>query len=130
MIETALRQSLAELTGIPVYPLLLPPDCGEGVTYQRISDPRLEDGLVVTTLVRARFQVTFYLVGDYPGILALDKKVRQAWESVVHDKLGGLHVQTVQRAGIQQDTEVLNDGRRRYRLARDFIITYSEADEP
>lgn len=41
MIELALKTALERLTGLDVYPLLLPDELQEGVTYQCISDPEL-----------------------------------------------------------------------------------------
>lgn len=45
MIEQAIKTELEALTGLPVYPLLLPADVVEGITYQCVSDPPLEQGL-------------------------------------------------------------------------------------
>ncbi|EDX0904764.1 hypothetical protein IQ454_004763 [Salmonella enterica] len=129
MIEEALRDSLISLTGLPVFPLLLPEEEPEGVTYQRISDPLMDTGLVTTTLVQARFQVTLYLLSDFSRINRLDKKIRDAWTSVVHGDIAGFPVQAVQRGGVRQGAETLTSGAVQYRLARDFIITYAEADE-
>lgn len=129
MIEMALRTSLNLITGLPVFPLLLPKEQMEGVTYQRISDPLMDTGLAVTTLVQARFQVTLYLLNDFPRINRLDKKIRDTWTSVVHGDIAGFPVQAVQRGGINQGVETLTDSAIQYRLARDFIITYAEANE-
>ncbi|ECT1023554.1 hypothetical protein DPO11_26955 [Salmonella enterica] len=129
MIEIALRTSLNLITGLPVFPLLLPKEQKEGVTYQRISDPLMDTGLAVTTLVQARFQVTLYLLNDFPRINRLDKKIRTAWTSVVHGDIAGFPVQAVQRGGINQSAEILSDSDIQYRLSRDFIITYAEVDE-
>lgn len=127
MIEQAIKTSLEQLTGLLAYPLLLPDTVMEGVTYQRVSDPLVDTGLVVTSLSNTRFQITLYIVNDYSGILALDKRICAAWGAVVHSDIAGFPVQSVQRAGIQQDVESQTNGDKRYRLARDFIITYTES---
>ncbi len=126
MIEYKIKAALEILTGLPAYPLLLPDPTQEGVTYQRISDPRFDTGLVKTTLVQARFQISFYVIDDYPRLMALDKTVIDAWEPIRHGYIGAWPVQTVTRDGIQQDRMTLSDNRVQYRLARDFIICYPE----
>lgn len=127
MIELALKTSLERLTGLVVYPLLLPDKLQEGVTYQRISDPEIEVGLVRTGLVTARFQITLYLTDDYTGLLRLDQKIWRAWRPVVHGQIEGFPVQYVARGGIQQDKNVLTSGSVQYRLARDFFFTYAQS---
>ncbi|WP_044690674.1 hypothetical protein [Escherichia coli] len=127
MIELALKTSLERLTGLVVYPLLLPDKLLEGVTYQRISDPEIEVGLVRTGLVTARFQITLYLTDDYTGLLRLDQKIWRAWRPVVHGQIEGFPVQYVARGGIQQDKNVLTSGSVQYRLARDFFFTYAQS---
>ncbi|HAW0071993.1 TPA: hypothetical protein JLI26_003540 [Escherichia coli] len=127
MIELALKTSLERLTGLVVYPLLLPDKLLEGVTYQRISDPEIEVGLVRTGLVTARFQITLYLTDDYTGLLRLDQKIWRAWRPVVHGQIEGFPVQYVARGSIQQDKNVLTSGSVQYRLARDFFFTYAQS---
>lgn len=128
-VEQALALSIRTLTGLPVYPLLLPSEITEGVTYQRISDPEIEVGLVRTGLVTARFQITLYLTDDYTGLLRLDQKIWRAWRPVVHGQIEGFPVQYVARGGIQQDKHELTSGSVQYRLARDFFFTYAQSAE-
>ncbi|XBS71851.1 hypothetical protein ABK905_09395 [Acerihabitans sp. KWT182] len=126
MIEYEIKAALETLTGLPAYPLLLPDPQQEGVTYQRISDPRVDTGLVQTALIQARFQISFYLIDDYPRMLALDKAVLNAWEPIRHGYIGAWPVQAVTRDSIQQDQVTLSDNSVQYRLARDFIICYPD----
>ncbi|TKI02668.1 hypothetical protein [Martelella alba] len=126
MIEYEIKNSLETLTGLPAYPLLLPDPEQEGVTYQRISDPRFDTGLVQTALIQARVQVSLYVIDDYPRLLSLDKTVCNAWEAIRHGYLGTWPVQTVMRDGIQQDQATLSDNRIQYRLIRDYLICYPE----
>lgn len=126
MIEYDIKAALEELTGLPAYPLLLPDPEQEGVTYQRISDPFFDTGLAVTALVEGRFQISLYVIDDYPRLLALDKAVRTAWENINHGHIGAWPVQKVTRGGLQQDKMVLTGNRVQYRLARDFIICFPE----
>jgi hypothetical protein len=126
MIEYEIKAALESLTGLPAYPLLLPDPTQEGVTYQRISDPRFDTGLVQTALIQGRFQITFYVIDDYPRLLSLDQAVIDAWEAIRHGYIGAWPVQTVTRDGIQQDQVTLNNNSIQYRLIRDFIICYPE----
>ncbi len=126
MIEYEIKAALETLTGLPAYPLLLPDPTQEGVTYQRISDPRFDTGMVKTALIQARFQISFYVIDDYPRLLTLDKTIIDAWEPIVHGYIGSWPVQTVTRGGILQDRVTLSNNRIQYRLARDFIICYPE----
>ncbi|WP_347254384.1 hypothetical protein [Leminorella grimontii] len=126
MIESDIRQSLSGITKLPVFPLLLPKDAQEGITYQRISDPRYSSGLITTHLVQARFQVSIYILNDYEKALRLDRAVCDAWESVSHGYIGNHPVQTVQRGGIKQGREELTKNTVRWSVIRDFIIIYPE----
>ncbi|MEX0445343.1 hypothetical protein [Xenorhabdus sp. SGI246] len=126
MIELELKADLERLTGLPVYPLILPSTVLEGVTYQRISDPRLIVGLVASPLIEARFQISIMVLNDYTQALRLEAKIRSAWEAVQHGLLGRYPVQTVSRGMLQQEVEELTENRKRYRITRDFIITYTE----
>lgn len=126
MIEFEIKSELESLTGLNAYPLLLPDPAQEGVTYQKISDPFFDTGMVKTALVQARFQVSYYVIDDYPRLLSLDKTVRAAWESVVHGHIGKWPVQTVAKGGMQQDKQTLTNNSIQYRLIRDFIICYPE----
>jgi hypothetical protein len=126
MIEYEIKAALESLTGLPAYPLLLPDPIQEGVTYQRISDPRFDTGLVKTALIQGRFQISFYVIDDYPRLLSLDQAVIAAWEPIRHGYIGAWPVQTVTRDGIQQDQVTLSNNSIQYRLIRDFIICYPE----
>ncbi|MCP9266856.1 hypothetical protein M5U04_01765 [Xenorhabdus sp. XENO-1] len=126
MIEPELKADLERLTSLPVYPLILPSTVLEGVTYQRISDPRLTVGLVDSSLIEARFQISIMVLNDYTKALRLEAKIRSAWESVQHGLLGSYPVQTVSRGMLQQEAEALTENRKRYRITRDFIIIYTE----
>ncbi len=126
MIEYEIKAALEALSGLNAYPLLLPDPEQEGVTYQRISDPRFETGMVVTSLVQARFQISYHVIDDYPRLLSLDKTVRDAWEPIAHGRIGRWPVQAVTRGGISQNKQTLTNNRVQYRLTRDFIICYPE----
>ncbi|WP_323872779.1 hypothetical protein [Xenorhabdus doucetiae] len=129
MIEPELRADLVRLTQLPVYPLILPSSVMEGVTYQRISDPRFNTGLAATRLIEARFQISIIVLNDYQNALRLEAKICSAWESVQHGYIGKIPVQTVSRGVLHQDAEELTENRKRYRLTRDFIITYAEVED-
>ena len=64
MIEQAIKTSLERLSGMAVYPLLLPDSELSGITFQRISDPEIETGMVRTGLIAGRFQISIYKVDD------------------------------------------------------------------
>lgn len=126
MIEFELTKDLQRLTGLTVWPLLLPEHAQEGITLLRVSDAKVDTGLAQTALVEGRFQVTFVLVDDYERLLRLDNIVRQAWESVQHGAIGDWPVQAVRRGTVHQDMTPLENNRKQYRLIRDFIIVYPE----
>lgn len=127
MIENAIRNSLVILSGLPVYPLLLPDPVQEGVTFQRISDPEVDGGLVRTGLVAGRFQISIYRVNDYTALLELDRTIWNAWKGVQHGVIAGYPVQYVQRGGIVQDCTTLTSNSVQYRLARDYIVYFFES---
>ncbi|MFQ6249643.1 hypothetical protein [Yersinia enterocolitica] len=128
MIEYRLKSALERITGLPTFPLLLPNPEREGVTYQRISDPSIDTGLVRTRLVEVRFQVTLYVIDDYDRIIELDSAIWQEWRQVVQGDIEGYPVQYVRRAGIQQDKTLLTNNSIQYRYSRDYIIYFVEAD--
>ncbi|MEI2630043.1 hypothetical protein [Erwinia aphidicola] len=127
MIENAIRNSLVILSGLPVYPLLLPDPVQEGVTFQRISDPEVDGGLVRTGLVAGRFQVSMYRVNEYTALLELDRTIWNAWKGIQHGVIAGYPVQYVQRGGIVQDCTTLTNNSVQYRLARDYIVYFFES---
>ncbi|MEX0445518.1 hypothetical protein [Xenorhabdus sp. SGI246] len=125
MIESDIKTDLERLTHLPVYPLILPSSVLEGVTYQRISDPKFNTGLAPTRLIEARFQISLIL-HDYTRALKLERVIRSAWESVQHGLIGRTAVQTVSRGPLYQASEELTENRKRYRITRDFIIFFAE----
>ncbi|CDH23758.1 hypothetical protein [Xenorhabdus bovienii] len=129
MIELEIKADLERLTGLPVYPLILPSTVREGITYQRISDPKFNTGLAATRLVEARFQIGIIVPNNYQKALGLDNKIRSAWESVRHGTIGNYPVQTVTRGTLHQGAEELTENQKRYRITRDFIITYAEVPD-
>lgn len=126
MIELAIKPALERITGLKAYPLLLPNTVQEGVTFQRISDPQVGDGLVRTGLSDVRMQISLYLVDDYTRALQLDAALWAEWQTLVHGQLEGHPVQYVERGGIQQDKATITSGRVQYRVVRDFIFTVPE----
>lgn len=126
MIELAVKTALERLTGLAVYPLLLPDSLQEGVTFQRISDAAVGSGLSPTGLSDVRMQVSIYLRNDYSRLLQLDTSIWNEWRNIVHGELEGQRVQFIQRGGIQQDQTTLTDRSIQYRLIRDFILTVAE----
>lgn len=126
MIESDIKSSLSAITAMPVFPLLLPKDAQEGITFQRISDPRYSAGMVTTHLIVARFQISIHVLNDYGKALQLDKAIRDTWEPIQHGYIGNYPVQTVQRGGFQQRREELTNNAVRWSVMRDFIITYPE----
>ena len=98
MIEDEIQRSLAALTHLAAYPLILPDSQQEGVTYQKISDLKVNTGLVDSSLVQSRFQIVLYVIDDYSRLIALDKAVLNAWEGVRHGHIGQWPVQAVTRS--------------------------------
>ncbi|KZQ32621.1 hypothetical protein KKZ58_08015 [Enterobacter kobei] len=126
MIEQAIKTSLERLSGMAVYPLLLPDSEQNGLTFQRISDPDIESGMVRTGLIAGRFQISMYKVDDYTGLVQLDKSIWSEWKKITHGKLEGYPVQYVQRGNIQQDKTTLTSNQVQYRISRDFILYFYE----
>lgn len=87
MIEQALKAALERLTGLNAYPLLLPDQLQEGITYQCISDPEMYAGLLRTGLIAGRFQIAIHLLNDYTRLIQLDKKISAEWTAIVHGQL-------------------------------------------
>jgi hypothetical protein len=92
MIEQAIKTSLERMSGMAVYPLLLPDSEQSGITFQRISDPEIETGMVRTGLIAGRFQISMYKVDDYTSLVQLDKAIWSLWKSIVHGELEGYPV--------------------------------------
>lgn len=128
MIELAIKTALGELSGMTIYPLLLPESVQEGITFQRISDPEMDTGMVRTGLIAGRFQISIYKVDDYTGLIALDKNIWSAWRSIQHGNIADYPVQYVERGAIIQDSVTLTSNRIQYRLVRDFIFYFYEED--
>jgi len=126
MIEQAIKSALERLSGMSVYPLLLPDSEQDGVTFQRISDPEIETGMVRTALIAGRFQISIYKVDGYTELLQLDKFIWNEWKKVSHENIEGYPVQYVQRGNLLQETITLPNNRIQYRLVRDFIIYFYE----
>lgn len=126
MIEQAIKTSLERLSGMAVYPLLLPDSEQSGITFQRISDPEIETGMVRTGLIAGRFQISMYKVDDYTSLVQLDKAIWSLWKSIVHGELEGYPVQYVQRGNILQDKTTLTSNQIQYRINRDFILYFYE----
>ncbi|CAI1980948.1 hypothetical protein [Serratia marcescens] len=126
MIEDEIQRSLAALTHLAAYPLILPDPQQEGVTYQKISDLKVNTGLVDSSLVQSRFQIVLYVIDDYSRLIALDKTVLNAWEGVRHGHIGQWPVQAVARSTLLQSATPLAGNRVQYRMARDYLITHSE----
>lgn len=126
MIEQAIKSALELLSGMPVYPLLLPDSEQDGVTFQRISDPEIETGMVRTALIAGRFQISMYKVDGYTELLQLDKFIWNEWKKISHGNIEGYPVQYVQRGNILQETITLPNNRIQYRLVRDYIIYFYE----
>lgn len=126
MIEQAIKISLERLTGIAVYPLLLPDSEQSGITFQRISDPEIETGMVRTGLIAGRFQISLYKVDDYTGLVKLDKAIWSHWKGIIHGELEGYPVQYIQRGNILQDKTTLTSNKVQYRLTRDFVLYFYE----
>ncbi len=126
MIELAIKTALERITGLSVYPLLLPVNELEGVTYQRISDPAVATGMVRTSLVEARFQITLYLLNDYTRLVQLEKAIWAEWQNIQHGEIDGYSVQYVRRGSIREDKEPQTGGSTLYSRQRDFILTFSE----
>lgn len=126
MIEAGIFKELQALSSLSIYPLLIPDTEQDGITYQRISDPEIGEGMVRTHIAAIRFQISFVKVSDYTGILELDKKLWHRWREIRHGNIGGHPVQYVERGGLQQSKETLTNGAVQFRISRDFIIYASE----
>ena len=126
MIEQAIKTSLERISGMSVYPLLMPDSEQSGVTFQRISDPDIENGMVRTGLIAGRFQISMYKVDDYTGLVQLDKAIWSEWKEISHGELEGYPVQYVQRGNITQNKTTLTSNQVQYRISRDFILYFYE----
>ena len=126
MIEYEIKASLEALTSLPAYPLLLLDPEQEGMTYQKVSNPKVDTGLASTALIQGRFQVTLYVIDDYARLIELDKAICTAWESIQHGHIGRWPVQTVTRGTMQQGATTLTNNSVQYRLMRDYVICYPE----
>ncbi|KAA5961013.1 MULTISPECIES: hypothetical protein [Pantoea] len=126
MIEAAIKSELEAISGMPVYPLLLPDELQEGITFQRISDPEVEDGLVRTGLIAGRFQISMYRIDQYTDLVLLERKIWSAWRDIRHGYIGGYPVQYVERGNIVQDRATLTSKSIQYRLVRDFTLYFFE----
>lgn len=126
MIEQAIKTSLERLSGMAVYPLLLPDNEQNGITFQLISDPDIENGMVRTGLIAGRFQISMYKVDDYTGLVKLDKAIWTHWKGIIHGELEGYPVQYVQRGNILQDKATLTSNQVQYRLIRDYVLYFYE----
>ncbi|PHM66718.1 hypothetical protein [Xenorhabdus sp. KJ12.1] len=127
MIELDIHADLERLTQLPAYPLLLPSSVSEGVTYQRISDPAFDTGLAPAQLIEGRFQISI-ITQNYTQALQLEATLRTAWEAIRHGAIGRTPVQSVTRGALLQEMAEETNNRKRYRITRDFIIAYTEAD--
>ncbi|PHM60079.1 hypothetical protein [Xenorhabdus ishibashii] len=125
MIELDIHADLARITQLPVYPLILPSSELEGVTYQRISDPKFNTGLAPARLVEGRFQIGIITL-NYTKALQLEARLRSVWEVIQHGAIGRTPVQTIVRGALIQDMIEETSNRKRYRVTRDFIITFAE----
>lgn len=126
MIEQAIKTSLERLSGMAVYPLLLPDSEQNGITFQLISDPDIENGMVRTGLIAGRFQISMYKVGDYTGLVKLDKAIWSHWKGIIHGELEGYPVQYIQRGNILQDKATLTSNQVQYKFIRDYVLYYYE----
>jgi len=126
MIESALSTDLQLLSGLNVWPLLLPKTELEGLTFQRISDPEVERGMTRTALIAGRFQISMYKVDDYTGLVALDQSIWRVWREIRQGYVGGYPVQYIERGGIIQDSVTLTNNSIQYRLVRDFTFYFFE----
>lgn len=126
MIEQSLKSALERITGMNVYPLLLPDTELEGVTFQRISDPEIETGLVRTSLIDGRFQITIHLIDDYSRLVVLDAAIWAEWKRVVHGDIDGYPIQYVRRGGVQQGVTSLTNNSKHFWFSRDFILSFKE----
>ncbi|WP_410750716.1 hypothetical protein [Citrobacter sp. U14242] len=126
MIELAIKTSLERISGMAVYPLLMPDSKQNGITFQRISDPGIENGMVRTGLIAGRFQISMYKVDDYTGLVQLDRAIWSHWKGIIHGELEGYPVQYVQRGNILQDKATLTSNQVQYRLIRDYVLYFYE----
>ena len=124
MIENAILKALGGLSGLPVYPLLLPDPVQQGITFQRISDPEVGGGFVRTGLIAGRFQISIYKVNDYTAVVELDRAIWEAWRDIRHGKIADYPVQYVERGGSGLTGKLRYSVQ--YRRVRDYIIYYSE----
>ena len=126
MIEQAIKTELEALTGLPVYPLLLPADVVEGITYQCVSDPPLEIGLVRTSVVRARFQIRIIILNDYTRLKTLDRQIWGKWQTIRHGFIADFPVQYVERGSLRETPTPQTSNQQLYDLLREYFITYVE----
>lgn len=126
MIELAIKAALERITGMAVYPLLLPDTVQEGVTFQRISDPEIGDGLARTGLVEVRMQINMYILDNYTRLLELDQAIWREWKTIIQGTLETHPVQYIERGSIQQSKTTLTSRSIQYAFIRDYILTIQE----
>lgn len=128
MIDYEIKAALENLTGLPAYPLLLPNTEQEGITYQKISDSKVNTGLANTALIQGLFQLSLFIIDDYARLIELDNRIVTAWESITHGQIGSWPVQHVSRGITHQDVINLTNSQKQYRLIRDYRIYYPEVN--
>lgn len=121
---TELKAEIEALLGVNAYPLIGPQTESEFVTLQLVSDPPIETGMIRTSLVSARYQISF-ISSRYRRTEEMDRLLWSAWRGITHGNIGGYPVQYVERVGISESYDVDDGGK--YRRTRDFIFYYAEA---
>lgn len=119
-----IKIEIEALLGINVYPLVGPQTESEFVTLQLVSNPNLESGTIRTSLVAARYQISF-VSSLYRRTEEMDKALWSAWKNIAQGNIGGWPVQYVEKGGMSESFDSDDGGK--YRRARDFIF-YSPED--
>lgn len=120
---TDLKIAVEQLLNVKVFPLIGPQTEKEFVTIQLVSDPNIESGSIRTSLIAARYQLSF-ISPFYKRIEEMDKILWSDWKDLRHGHISAYPVQYIARGGLSESYTTEDGGV--YRRARDFIFYYPE----
>ncbi|WP_338505610.1 hypothetical protein VRC35_06955 [Erwinia aphidicola] len=116
---TDLKSEVERFLNVKVFPLIGPQTEKEFVTIQLVSDPNIESGSIRTSLIAARYQLSF-ISPFYKRVEEMDKILWSAWKDIRHGHISAYPVQYVARGGLSESYTAEDGGV--YRRARDFIF--------
>lgn len=119
-----LKSEIESLLGINAYPLIGPQTESEFVTIQLVSNPNIESGTIRTSLVAARYQISF-VSSFYRRTEEMDRILWSVWRHISQGQIGGWPVQYVEKGSMSESFDSDDGGK--YRRARDFIFYCPES---